>query len=179
MERNYRSGGATRISAPIDRGEARRGRCEMVIPAPRSLRSASMELLSKALSAIKPSKARPSMSGATPTASKRWAGTRTIGPDCRIAEGRRKITPRASRPHDQKGPLSHIADRSISLHSFFSRCAGYHRRRNFLRPGAPEEMRRRAALKCRHGHQYDGRWGRRSHWRPLRGAVRLHGSCEP
>jgi hypothetical protein len=32
-------------------------------------------------------------------------------------------------------------DRSISLRSFFSIYAGYHRRRNFPRPGAPEEMR--------------------------------------
>jgi hypothetical protein len=40
----YRSGGATRISAPIDSGEARRGRCAMVIPAPRSLTFVTMEL---------------------------------------------------------------------------------------------------------------------------------------
>src|SRR5258707_13384837 len=65
------------------------------------------------------------------------------------------------------------------MRSFFSIYAGYHRRRNFPRPGAPEEMRRRAALKCGHGRQYNWRWGRRSHWRPLRGAARLHGSCEP
>ena len=37
----------------------------MTTLAPRSLRSAMMELLSKALSAMKPSKVRPSMSGAT------------------------------------------------------------------------------------------------------------------
>src|SRR5580693_2981751 len=54
----------------------------MTILAPRSLRSAMMELLSKALSAMKPSKARPSMSGATPTVSKRWPGMRS-GRDCR------------------------------------------------------------------------------------------------
>jgi len=28
-------------------------------------------------------------------------------------------------------------------------------------------MRRGAALKCRHGRQYNGRWGTRSHWRLL------------
>src|SRR6187399_1473095 len=61
----------------IGRGEARRGCCEITILAPRSLRSAMMKLLSKALSAMKPSKARPSMSGATPTVSKRWPGIRT------------------------------------------------------------------------------------------------------
>src|SRR5580700_5585833 len=55
----------------------------MTILAPRSLRSAMMELLSKALSAMKPSKVRPSMSGATPTVSKRWPGRRTSGRDCR------------------------------------------------------------------------------------------------
>ena len=36
-----------------------------------------MELLSKALSAMKPSKARPSTSGVTSTVSKRWPGIRT------------------------------------------------------------------------------------------------------
>jgi hypothetical protein len=36
-----------------------------------------MTLLSNALSAIKPPKARPSISGATPTVSKRWPGSST------------------------------------------------------------------------------------------------------
>ena len=36
-----------------------------------------MALLSKALSAINPPKAIPSISGATPTVSKRWPGSRT------------------------------------------------------------------------------------------------------
>jgi len=70
----------------------------------------------------------------------------------------------------------HKPDRPISLRSFFSICAGYHRRRNFSRPRTPKEMRRRAALKFRHSRQYNGRWGTRSHWRR---AARLHGSCEP
>jgi len=35
------------------------------------------------------------------------------------------------------------------------------------------EMRQGAALKCRHGRQYSGRWGKRSHWRPLRDAARV------
>jgi hypothetical protein len=86
-------------------------------------------------------------------------------------ERMRTWLPRAA--HHIAGPIH------FSLRSFFSICAGYHRRRNFPRPGAPEEMRRRAALKCRHGRQYNGRWGTRSHWRLLRGAARLHGSCEP
>src|SRR5467141_1345086 len=32
-------------------------------------------------------------------------------------------------------------------------------------------MRRRAALECRHGRQYNGRWRRRSHWRPVRASM--------
>ena len=66
------------VDLSVDRQRrGRRGCCEMTILAPRSLRSAMMELLSKALSAMKPSKARPSMSGATPTVSKRWPDMRT------------------------------------------------------------------------------------------------------
>jgi len=61
----------------------------------------------------------------------------------------------------------------------FSIYAGYRRRRSFPRPGALEEMRRRAALECRHGRQYNGRWRRHPHWRPLRGAAKSYGSCEP
>ena len=54
----------------------RRGCWEMTILAPRWLRSAMMALLSKALSAIKPPKQTPLMSGATPTVSNRWPGSR-------------------------------------------------------------------------------------------------------
>ena len=48
----------------------------MMILAPRSFRSAMIVLLSKALSAIRPPNSRPSISGSTPTVSKRWPGRR-------------------------------------------------------------------------------------------------------
>ena len=49
----------------------------MTTLAPRASRSAMMALLSNALSAISASKAKPSMSGGTPTVSKRCPGSST------------------------------------------------------------------------------------------------------
>jgi hypothetical protein len=61
----------------------RRGCCEMTILAPRSLRSAMMALLSKALSAMRASQQRPSVSVARRGCrSDDRAGERN-GPDCR------------------------------------------------------------------------------------------------
>src|SRR3954462_8164293 len=65
------------ISASIWSGVARRGCCEITTLAPRSLRSAMISLLSKALSAIKAPNSIPSISGATPTVSKRCPGSST------------------------------------------------------------------------------------------------------
>src|SRR3954469_8807723 len=65
------------ISASIWSGVARRGCCAITTLAPRSLRSAMISLLSKAVSAIKAPNSRPSISGATPTVSKRCPGSRT------------------------------------------------------------------------------------------------------
>src|SRR5205809_2047233 len=59
------------------RGFARRGCWEMTTLAPRASSSAIMVLLSNALSAISASKANPSMSGGTPTVSKRCPGRST------------------------------------------------------------------------------------------------------
>ena len=60
------------ISSSMARGFVRRGCWEMTTLAPRASRSAIMALLSNALSAISASKANPSISGGTPTVSKRW-----------------------------------------------------------------------------------------------------------
>src|SRR5207247_1935530 len=65
------------ISSSMARGFARRGCWEMTTFAPRSSRSAMMALLSNALSAISASKASPSISGGTPTVSKRCPGSST------------------------------------------------------------------------------------------------------
>jgi hypothetical protein len=47
-----------------------------------------------------------------------------------------------------------LPNRSSSKRSRFSIHAGYRRHRNCSRPGAPQEMRCRAALKCRHDREY-------------------------
>ena len=75
--------------ASSGRGNARLGCCEMTILAPRSFRPAIIRLLSNALSAINPSKARPSMSGATPAVSKTMAGQKNEEHEIaeRIGEG--------------------------------------------------------------------------------------------
>src|SRR3954471_116145 len=65
------------ISASIWSGVARRGCCEITTLAPRLSRSAIISLLSNALSAIKAPNSRPSISGATPTVSKRCPGSST------------------------------------------------------------------------------------------------------
>src|SRR3954466_5791477 len=65
------------ISVSIWSGVERRGCCEITTLAPRSLRSAMIWLLSKALSAIKAPNSIPSISGATPTVSKRCPGSST------------------------------------------------------------------------------------------------------
>src|SRR4051812_31160874 len=58
-------------------GVVRRGCWAMTALAPRSFRSATMSLLSNAVSPISAPKASPSMSGGTPTVSKRCPGKST------------------------------------------------------------------------------------------------------
>src|SRR4051812_37642166 len=59
------------ISRSMSSGVERRGCWAMTALAPRSFRSATMSLLSNAVSPISAPKASPSMSGGTPTVSKR------------------------------------------------------------------------------------------------------------
>src|SRR3954447_11746242 len=66
------------ISRSMSSGVERRGCWAMTALAPRSFRSATMSLLSKAVSPISAPKASPSMSGGTPTVSKRCPGKSTM-----------------------------------------------------------------------------------------------------
>src|SRR3954447_475971 len=65
------------ISVSIWSGTVRRGCCAINTLAPRLSRSAMMSLLSKAVSAMKAPNSRGSISGATPTVSKRCPGSST------------------------------------------------------------------------------------------------------
>src|SRR3954469_12504039 len=65
------------ISRSMSSGVVRRGCWAMTTLAPRSFRSATMSLLSKAVSPISAPNVTPSMSGGTPTVSKRCPGKST------------------------------------------------------------------------------------------------------
>src|SRR3954447_22913218 len=101
------------ISSSRGRGFARRGCWEITALAPRASRSAMMLLLSNALSAISASKANPSMSGGTPTVSKRCPGSstkRTRLPSASVRARILVVIPPLERPMAWlAAPLLHLA----------------------------------------------------------------------